>query len=43
VVAALIHQQAAVIASRVGDSDAPLLASDLAEEVREAVAGFLSR
>ena len=43
VVAALIHQQAAVIASRVGDLDAPLLPSVLAESVRDAVAQFLSR
>ena len=43
VLAALIHQEAAVIASRVGGAEAPLLASDLAGAVREAVAGFLSR
>jgi ADP-dependent NAD(P)H-hydrate dehydratase / NAD(P)H-hydrate epimerase len=43
VVAALIHRQAAIIASHVGGAEAPLLPSDLAEAVREAVAGFLSR
>ncbi len=43
VVAALIHQQAALIASHVGGAEAPLLPSVLAESVREAVAGFLSR
>ena len=43
VVAVLIHQQAAVIASRLGDLDAPLLPSVLADSVREAVAQFLSR
>lgn len=43
VVAGLIHQQAAVIASRVGNFDAPLLPSVLAETVRDAVAQFLSR
>jgi hydroxyethylthiazole kinase-like uncharacterized protein yjeF len=43
VVAGLIHQQAGVLASRVGDSEAPLLPSELAEAVREAVARFLSR
>lgn len=43
VVAGLIHQQAGVLASRVGDSEAPLLPSDLAVAVREAVAQFLSR
>lgn len=43
VVAGLIHQQAAVIASRVDGVDAPLLPSVLAETVREAVAQFLSR
>ena len=43
VLAALIHQEAAKIASRVGGAEAPLLASDLAGAVREAVTGFLSR
>ena len=43
VVAGLIHQQAAVIASRVDGLDAPLLPSFLAEAVRDAVAQFLSR
>jgi hydroxyethylthiazole kinase-like uncharacterized protein yjeF len=43
VVAGLIHQQAAIAASRVGGLDAPLLPSVLAEAVRGAVAEFLSR
>lgn len=43
VVAGLIHQQAAAMASRVDGLDAPLLPSVLAEAVREAVAQFLSR
>lgn len=43
VVAGLIHQQAAAIASRVDGLDAPLLPSVLAEAVRDAVAQFLSR
>ena len=43
VVAGLIHQQAAVIASRVDGLDAPLLPSVLAESVRDAIAQFLSR
>lgn len=42
-VAGVIHQQAAVIASRVDGLEAPLLPSALAEAVREAVAQFLSR
>jgi ADP-dependent NAD(P)H-hydrate dehydratase / NAD(P)H-hydrate epimerase len=43
VVAGLIHQHAAVIASHVDGLEAPLLPSALAEAVREAVAHFLSR
>jgi hydroxyethylthiazole kinase-like uncharacterized protein yjeF len=43
VVAALIHQQAAALASDVGGREAPLLPSFLVETVREAVAMFLSR
>jgi hydroxyethylthiazole kinase-like uncharacterized protein yjeF len=43
VVAALIHQRAAVMASRIAGAEAPLLPSDLAGAVREAVAAFLSR
>jgi hydroxyethylthiazole kinase-like uncharacterized protein yjeF len=43
VVAGLIHQQAAVVASRVAGLDAPLLPSALAVAVREVVAKFLSR
>jgi hydroxyethylthiazole kinase-like uncharacterized protein yjeF len=43
VVGALIHQQAAATSSVVGLTQAPLLASDLAEAVRGAVGAFLSR
>ncbi len=43
VVAGLIHQRAAAIASHIGDAEAPLLPSELAETVRGAVAQFLSR
>jgi hydroxyethylthiazole kinase-like uncharacterized protein yjeF len=43
VVAGMIHQRAAVRASQLTGREAPLLPSDLAEEVRGAVAEFLSR
>ena len=43
VVACLIHHKAAVIASQAAGIEAPLLPSDLAECVREAVGAFLSR